>query len=161
MNGINDGAGSGRRNFLKAAGLTALGAGCFLSMSPQELRALVAKAAASSKPLLTQASLNGYIASVPKSQRQQVAQQAMNGLSAFLNAHFTVAAPQQAAINSLGGPDLAKIEGAIRDAIAKDKQLDIKLPKEVAHMQKQSNSNPKASVDVNSNVTVNVVTVNC
>lgn len=161
MKGTNEGASSGRRDFLRAAGLTALGAGCFLSMSPNELRALMARAAASSKPLLTETSLNTYIASIPKPQRQLVGQQALSGLSAFLNAHFTVSATQQAAINSLSGPELAKIEGAIRDAIAKDKQLDVKLPRAVAHMQKQSNSNPKASVDVNSNVTVNVVTVNC
>ncbi|HZS47119.1 MAG TPA: twin-arginine translocation signal domain-containing protein [Blastocatellia bacterium] len=153
-----------RRNFLKVAGSAALAAGCFAAMSTTEIRALVAVAAATNKPLLTEKNLNDFIKSIPNSDRQSYANKAFTDLKGFLNDHFTLSTTQQSQIDELKGQSLLKLEQGVRDAIQNNKALQIKLPvpRAQAMMPKNQQSNPNrtAAVEVGGDVNVNVVTIN-
>jgi hypothetical protein len=128
-----------RRTFVgQSAGLFVGGLGCIGSL--EGLRAALAVAMAPQKPLLTERSLNAFLAEArPSRARLLMAKEAAADLRGFLAQHFVVDKGCQRLLSGLSTEDTAKINQAIQEGFAGQNQLQV----EVANVDLQNIPNPR------------------
>jgi hypothetical protein len=114
-----------RRTFIgESAGMVVGGLGCIGSL--EGLRAALAVAMAQQKPLLTELSLNAFLAEArPSKERLVMAKEAAADLRGFLGQHFVVEGKCERVLSSLSTDDTAKINQAIQEGFAGQNQLQV------------------------------------
>jgi hypothetical protein len=117
----------GRRTFLgESAGMVVGGLGCFGTL--EGLRAALAVAMAQQKPLLTEESLNAFLAEARSSGLGEgMAKEAVADLDGFLGKHFVVDARCSRALAALPREDTAKINQAIQESLAGQNELRVQV----------------------------------
>ena len=114
-----------RRDFLRASAV--LGA-CFAD--PRALRAALAQARAQGKPVLTQKTLNEFLANTNKldaATKQKMAAEAKANLSVFLSKHFATTASQKQVLLSYTPRDYNLLRGAIDTAVEKNAAINVTI----------------------------------
>lgn len=116
-----------RRTFIgESAGMVVGGLGCIGSL--EGLRAALAVAMAQQKPLLTELSLNAFLAEArPSKERLVMAKEAAADLRGFLGQRFVVDAQCTRVLSSLSTEDTAKINQAIQEGFAGQNQLQVAI----------------------------------
>ena len=120
-----DERGIDRRDFLRASAV--LGA-CFAD--PRALRAALTQARALGKPVLTQKTLNEFLANTQKldaATKKQMAAEAKANLSAFLSKHFATTDAQKQVLGGYTTRDHAVLSSAIDTAVKKNASITVTI----------------------------------
>ncbi|HEY9427699.1 MAG TPA: twin-arginine translocation signal domain-containing protein [Gemmatimonadaceae bacterium] len=120
-----DERGIDRRDFLRASAV--LGA-CFAD--PRALRAALAQARALGKPVLTQKTLNEFLAKahdLDAATKKQMAAEAKANLSAFLSKHFATTDAQKQVLGGYTTRDHAVLSSAIDTAVNKNASITVTI----------------------------------
>lgn len=123
--GQADERGIDRRDFLRASAV--LGA-CFAD--PRALRAALAQARALGKPVLTQKTLNEFLAKahdLDAATQKQMAAEAKANLSAFLSKHFATTDAQKQVLGGYTARDRAVLSSAIDTAVKKNASITVTI----------------------------------
>jgi hypothetical protein len=123
--GQADERGIDRRDFLRASAV--LGA-CFAD--PRALRAALAQARALGKPVLTQKTLNEFLAKahdLDAATKKQMAAEAKANLSAFLSKHFATTDAQKQVLGGYTARDRAVLSSAIDTAVTKNASITVTI----------------------------------
>ena len=133
-----------RRSFVtQSAGLVA-GFGWLGSAGSLEgLRAALAAAMPSQKPVLTQESFNAFLAEAGAADRgEAIAREAAADPRAFLEKHFTVEGNCERLVSTLSREDTAKITEAMQEGFAAHSEVKV----DVASLDLRTVSDPKVDV---------------
>lgn len=120
-----DERGIDRRDFLRASAV--LGA-CFAD--PRALRAALVQARALGKPVLTQKTLNEFLAKahdLDAATKKQMAAEAKENLTAFLSKHFATTDAQKQVLRGYTPKDYALLRGAIDTAVTKNAPITVTI----------------------------------
>jgi hypothetical protein len=131
-----------RRTFVgQSAGMVVGGLGCVGSL--EGLRAALAMAMTPQKPLLTETSLNAFLAETrsPRA-RQLIAKEASADLRGFLAKNFEVDRECQRLLTGLSTEDTAKINQALQEGLAGQNALQVQL----ANVDLQNVAKPRIGV---------------
>lgn len=114
-----------RREFLVGGATAVVGLTCL----SKNLRAALAQARLSGKPLLTEGNLNELIKSNPLStpKGQQVFAEAGSNLEAFTARHFYLTEEQRRELATISAEDRRKLAAAIEQARKEGKQLKVRI----------------------------------
>jgi hypothetical protein len=137
-----------RRTFLgESAGMVATGFGCFGSL--EGLRAALAAAMTQQKPLLTEESLNAFIAEARSSrQREVMVKVAATDLDSFLNKHFQVHKECQRVLSGLSREQRARIGQAIQEGFTGRNELRVQIADEyLANVDLQNVPEPRIGIE--------------
>jgi len=116
-----------RRTFIRRGVAAILSTGCFAALSITEVKALLAFAQTTGKPVLTEESLNAFIKQIPKSQLQAHLDAATGDLLNYLQTHFTLSADQVTEVKSMTPADLNSLKEGGSFAVKNDKPLTVRL----------------------------------
>lgn len=124
-----------RREFLIGGATAAAG----LTLFNRNLRAAVAAARQSGKPMLTEGSLNSFISANPVNtpKGHQVLTEAGANLEAFAEKHFTLTAEQRRELATISPEDRKKLADAIEQARSENKLLKVRIVNSRASLEKQ------------------------
>jgi hypothetical protein len=124
-----------RREFLVGGATAVVGLTCL----SRNLRAALAQARLSGKPLLTEGNLNEFIKSNPLStpKGQQVFAEAGSRLEAFATRHFYLTEEQRRELATISAEDRRKLAGAIEQARKEGKQLKVRIVSGRASLDRQ------------------------
>lgn len=114
-----------RRDFLRTSAL--LGA-CFAD--PRALRAALANARLQGKPVLTQKTLNAFLAQthgLNAATKKQMATEAKASLAAFLGKHFALTETQRQVVTGYTAKDRSVLGSSIDTALAKNAKIAVTI----------------------------------
>ena len=115
-----------RRLFVARAGVgAAVGAGCLRF----GLREALAAAQAAGKPLLTEESVNSFLAA--KAEREpefrRTLSEAQENLQEFVRSHFYLTQQQEAALDSITQEQVNKVRQALQEAVGKHYKVEVRF----------------------------------
>lgn len=116
---------TGRREFLtKTAATAAIGAGCWRA----SLREALAQALASGKPLLTETNINALVDHIyQRNQTDSEFLAAKRAMKTWLPSNFKLSLEQLDGLNAMKDSEVAKVQQAIDQALAKHYRLQVKI----------------------------------